>query len=121
MSIPVGIIVLDKPRNIKFGYRGLITAQVLTGKKTLEILNSAALMDIDVLSKVLYAGLQHEDKSLTLDKLIDLVDENAENVAYVIKITTDILCKSIGVKIDEDNLKEEAQEDPNVTGPIVGM
>jgi len=116
LSIPFEIIVLDKPRKIKFGYKGLLTAQVLTGKKVLEMINDAAMIDVDVLSKLLYAGLQHEDNELTVDKVIELVDEYADDLTKVMDATTDALCAAIGVK--KEKPADDSEDDPNGESPV---
>jgi hypothetical protein len=110
--IPFRIINLDKPRKIKFGYKALITAQVLTGKAVLDVVMDTTRIDVDILSKLLYAGLQHEDKDLTLEKVIDLVDEYAENVTDVIDATTEAFCDAVGVK-----LHKVEDDNPNAQSP----
>lgn len=69
-------VKLDKVRNFRYGMRALKTIEDLTGKSISQIdMNNITM---DTLAIMLYAGLVHEDKSLTIDKVIDLVDEYSD-------------------------------------------
>ena len=64
---------LDKTRNLRLSTR----AQVII-EKTLNIKLTKLGQDtigVNEMMVILWAGLLHEDSSLTLDKVIDLVDE----------------------------------------------
>ena len=69
-------IELDKVRNIRFGYKALMLIEELIGVKITKLdFDNIGIKDISIL---LYAGLSHEDKELTLDKIVDLIDEHSD-------------------------------------------
>lgn len=69
---------LDKVRNFKFGMRAIDRIEK-------ELKTSVGKLDLDDLtmeqaSIIIWAGLAHEDKDLTPDKVIDLIDEHSSLV-----------------------------------------
>lgn len=73
-------INLDKERHLKFTLNALIIAEKLTGKKLTEM-GKENNFDLEFLRAMLYAGLIHEDKELTLDEVGDFIDfENMNEV-----------------------------------------
>lgn len=68
-------VELDKMRNILLGFQALRLFKKITGK-------SLAKMDMededfeDFVPAIFYCGLAHEDKDLTLEKTIDLIDKH---------------------------------------------
>lgn len=76
MSKPFIGIELDKHRNIRYGYKALIQLEEMLGCNLSGInMSKLTLKDTAI---ILLCGLMHEDKTLTLDKLIDIIDENGE-------------------------------------------
>ena len=66
-------IELDKARNLRYGINALVTVEELTGKPLTRLdLESVSIKD---LRAILYAGLCHEDKTLTPEKVGELIDE----------------------------------------------
>jgi hypothetical protein len=75
------IINLDKPRTLRFGINALAKIEDVTGKPLMHLdLNSIGIKD---LLAIVYSGLYHEDKNLTIDQVGDLIDEysNLNDVA----------------------------------------
>lgn len=69
------IISLDKPRTLRYGINALAKIEDLTGRPITALdLNSVGIKDLLV---IVYAGLYHEDKALTLEKVGDLIDEHS--------------------------------------------
>jgi len=67
------ILQLDKVRNLRYGMNALVTVEDLTGKSITKLdLENISMKD---LRTILYAGLYHEDKDLTPEKVGDLIDE----------------------------------------------
>jgi hypothetical protein len=67
------MIQLDKIRNLRYGMNALVTIEELTGKSITKIdLSDISMKD---LRTILFAGLYHEDKELTPEKVGDLLDE----------------------------------------------
>lgn len=73
-------IQLDKERHIKFNLNALILAEKLTGTKMTD-LGKNGDFDMAFLRGMLCAGLNHEDKELTVDQVGDMIDfDNLEEV-----------------------------------------
>lgn len=68
-------LVLDKPRTLRYGINALAKIEDATGRPLMQLdLNSVGIKD---LLAIVYAGLYHEDKSLTIEKVGDLIDEHS--------------------------------------------
>ena len=87
--IPFVIVNLDKPRKLRFGMGASIEYEQITGKKLMAIGDEDITMDM--LATLLWAGLKHEDKSLTKDAVIEIVDEHAESIADVVNSITEAI------------------------------
>lgn len=71
-------IELDKARNLRFNLTALEFIEEHTGKSFLSNFEMTSVKEIGI---VLFAGLKHEDKSLTLEDVTDMVD--LSNFKYV--------------------------------------
>jgi hypothetical protein len=69
------IYQLDKARNLKFNMKALALIEKKLNIKIGQIEQSG--IGINEIAVILWAGLQHEDASLTIDKVMDLVDEHS--------------------------------------------
>lgn len=85
MAIPFVIINLDKPRKLRFGMGAMVEFEQLTG---LKLTSMSDEMSMDMCSKILWIMLKQEDKELTLDDTINLIDEYADNLNDVIESVT---------------------------------
>ena len=76
-------IQLDKVRNFKYGMKALS----LVEKKFKKPINKVDMdnMTMEEAAILIWAGLTHEDKSLTPDKVMDLVDEHS-NLPAVMRV-----------------------------------
>ena len=64
---------LDKPRTLRYGMNALAKIEDITGKSLMSLdLNSVGVKD---LLAIVYAGLYHEDKDLTIESVGDLKSE----------------------------------------------
>lgn len=63
-------IELDKERNLYFNLNSLEIIEELTGKS---IENISKEMNMKVLKAIVYAGLVHEDKELTVEAVGDMI------------------------------------------------
>jgi hypothetical protein len=66
-------ITLDKERHLRLSFRGMIEFEKLSGKSLLKGFNPDD-MSMEDISTLVWASLIHEDKSLTLDALLDMID-----------------------------------------------
>lgn len=69
-------IQLDKVRNFKYGMRAVKLIEDLTGQPISKI--DFENMTMTTLAIVVYAGLVHEDLTLTTDSVIDLIDDYSD-------------------------------------------
>lgn len=83
MSKPFVLLKLDKDYELRFDNRAGVTFEAITGKKINE-LHEIGLTDMNAL---IYAGIKKNNPDLTLDKVIDLIDDYADIqvVAEIIK------------------------------------
>lgn len=66
-------ITLDKTRNLRYGIKALKIIEDTLDKPMAEMdLTKLKINDLTVFT---YAGLVHEDKELTVEKVLDLIDE----------------------------------------------
>jgi len=66
-------IVLDRPRQLRYGINALVRIEELTGRAITQLeLEQLAMTDLRI---ILYAGLCHEDANLTLEQVGDLLDD----------------------------------------------
>lgn len=66
-------IELDKTRNLRYDVNSLVKIEELTGKPITTITTED--IGIKDIRSIIYAGLRWESKSLTLDKVGDLMSE----------------------------------------------
>ena len=59
-------IILDKPRTLRYGINALAKIEEITGKALMQL--DLSNVGIKELLGIVYAGLYHEDKTLTIEK-----------------------------------------------------
>jgi hypothetical protein len=95
-------IELDKTRNFRYGMKAMSYIEKKLKKPIAKIdLDGLTMEDTAI---VICAGLMHEDKKLTPDKVMDLVDEKG-NFLEVIEAMGEAFNDAFGVeeKIEEKN------------------
>lgn len=98
-------ITLDKPRTLRYGMNALAKIEDITGKTLMSLdLGNVGIKD---LLAIVYAGLCHEDKSLTIDKVGDLIDEYTDLSAIAEKIG-DALTEAFGTAKEKNDSTGEA-------------
>jgi len=69
-------IELDRPRTLRYGMNALAKVEELTGKSMMSLdLQNVGIKD---LLAIILAGLYHEDNTLTVEKVGDLIDEYSD-------------------------------------------
>lgn len=91
-------IELDKIRNFKYGMKAISLIEK-SFKKPIHQINYDNLTMKDT-AVLIWAGLQHEDKNLTPDKVMDLVDEHS-NVRAVMPIMMNAINSAFGIETEE--------------------
>ncbi len=77
-------IELDKARNLRYGMNALVKVEELTGKTITKLdLENISMKD---LRTILFAGLYHEDKTLTPESVGNLIDEYSNITAVADKL-----------------------------------
>lgn len=73
-------IELDKARNMRYGMNALVKIEELIGKSITNI--DLANLSINELRNIIFAGLVHEDNSLTPEIVGNLIDDYS-NIAEI--------------------------------------
>jgi hypothetical protein len=68
-------VKLEKTRNILLGFQALRLFKKMTGKSLSKLDYEQEDME-DYIPAIFYCGLVHEDKELTLETTIELIDKN---------------------------------------------
>jgi hypothetical protein len=97
-------IQLDKMRNFKYGMKALHLIEKKLKKPVSKIdMDNLTMEDAATL---IWAGLQHEDKDLTPDKVMDLVDEYS-NIPAVMQAMGKAFAAAFGADAPEEDAKNE--------------
>lgn len=97
-------IELDKTRHIYFGFKAQgITEKMLGIKSFLKY--DGENMSISDIGIILYAGLVWEDSDLTLEKVIDLVDQHSDTVT-IINATSQAIQNAMSNGKEEENTEK---------------
>lgn len=71
-------IQLDKTRNLRFGMRAnKLIEKTLNIKSVTRLFRDDEEISTDEIATIIWAGLAHEDATLTPDDVIDLIDEHS--------------------------------------------
>lgn len=86
-------VELDKSRNMRFGMVALIKMEEKLGKPISELdLNKIKMSELAV---IIWAGLYHEDNTLTPDKVAELVDDYSD-IQTISKVMSQCFEESFG-------------------------
>jgi hypothetical protein len=99
-------IELDRPRRLLYNLNAMAAYEDKTGKNFLDISNET--VNATLLRVVLWAGLIHEDKSLTVEQVGELL--NSENMM-------DIQKKIVAAASANIPDSKESTKDPNAPPP----
>ena len=95
---PSVLIELDKPRNIRLNTNALVKAEEILNRPISEF---GAAFGIKEIRAMLWAGLLHEDKSITLETVGDLIDE--AGFEYVTDKVGEAINIAMGLKPEESD------------------
>lgn len=101
-------ITLDKSRNFRYGMKALSLVEKKF-KKNLAAIDFNNLT-IEETMTIIWAGLVHEDKDLTPEKLIDIIDDNNIKLETLVKAMGEAINNAFG-QAPEDLKLEETVED----------
>ncbi|HBV97781.1 MAG: hypothetical protein JL50_02930 [Peptococcaceae bacterium BICA1-7] len=89
---PFIVIELDKPRNLRLGINALVLAEEIICRPVTQV--NAKNAGVREIRAMLWAGLHHEDKMLTLEQVGDFIEE--AGLDYVSKKVTEALKEFTG-------------------------
>ena len=112
------ILNLDKPRELRFGFKSLRAIREKFGNKSLsELMN----IEVDEIPVLVLHGLAWDEKALTLDQVEDLLDAAIPKKYTVLGITTlilEALAAQMGIdtkKVIADNQEAEKKKKQQIT------
>lgn len=92
-------IVLDRPRTLRYGMNALARIEDITGKKLMKLdLDNLGIKD---LLAIVYAGLCHEDSTLSIEQVGDLIDDYSD-LATVAEKLGEALTEAFGKTVGEE-------------------
>ena len=105
---PSVLIELDRPRNLRMDTNALVKVEELLGRpiSTFDE-NNTGIKEMRIL---LYAGLLHEDKILTLDMAGDLMDGRTAYVSTKINEALNLAFDSSGNDARKDSVAAKIEE-----------
>lgn len=104
-------IQLDKVRQIRLAYKAQKIVENITGKAFSDILcESPTTAEMGIM---LYAGIVHEDKELTLEKVEDMIDEHL-NSKTLMEAITEAIDIAFETKKNESKQGESEKDEKNV-------
>ncbi|SHK48990.1 hypothetical protein [Paramaledivibacter caminithermalis] len=88
-------IEMDKVRNLRLGINAICQIEDMTGKTITKLNENLGIKEFRI---ILYCALKWEDKSLTLDKVGELMDEVIEKkgIDYLNEKLAEVLENSLG-------------------------
>jgi len=101
-------IQLDKTRNFLMGFRGLQIFKKITGKSLAKFDYENEDIE-DYIPVVFYAGLVHEDASLTLESVTELIDKHI-GVKGAVQLMPEIFKEIFGDEENAKNLQRAAKK-----------
>lgn len=100
-------VKLDKMRNILLGFKGMQLFKKITGKSLTKLDYENEDME-DYMPVIIYCGLIHEDKDLTLDETTELIDKHL-GIKGALALLPKILEDTFGKEEDIKNLAGAAK------------
>jgi len=113
------ILNLDRPREIRFGFKAMRLVRGQFGERSLE-----SLLNIkwDEIPKLTYAGLKWEDKQLTVEKVEDLLDDaipKRHTILEVTELTLGAMTDHMGIDVKKDKADDQKKKDKKKPGVTV--
>lgn len=97
-------IELDKTRNFKYGMRAISLVEKKFKKPIMQV--DLKNLTMEEMATIIWAGLVHEDKNLSTERVMDLIDDHS-NVTKVFDIAGEALNKAFVGEEPEEPGKNE--------------
>ena len=109
MAIPFTIINLDKPRKVRFCMGAMVEFEQSSGIKLTTIADEFSLKEY---LTILWVCLRQDDKDLTFEDTLKLVDDYTDDVSSIVKTIERLVADSFS--------KPKEGTIPNVKKPLNG-
>lgn len=93
-------VELDKVRNFRYGMKAISTIEKKFKKPISKV--DFENMTMEDTATIIWAGLVHEDKNLTVEKVMDLIDEKG-NLQQVMQVMSEAMSAAFGGKEEGKN------------------
>lgn len=93
-------VELDKVRNFRYGMKAISTIEKKFKKPISKV--DFENMTMEDTATIIWAGLVHEDKNLTVEKVMDLIDEKG-NLQQVMQVVSEAMSAAFGGKEEGKN------------------
>lgn len=109
-------IRLDRVRTLKFTFNAFAEFESLTGKSIQQVFQDQESLGFGIMRQLLWAGLYHEDKALTVDQAGDLMEAGeGTNLTEKLTYVTEHIVKAVqyafsdpaDIPDDEDEAKKK--------------
>ena len=104
------ILNLDKPRNLHFGFKAMRIVREKYSDDGNKELTDIMEMNVDEIPFFAYAGMVGEDKTLTPEKVEDLIDASIPGtytMMQIVGIITKAVSEQLGVKPLKKKVKKK--------------
>ena len=111
-------IRLDRTRTLKFTFNAFAEFEGLTGKSIQGVFSDAENIGFSMMRNLLWAGLMHEDPSLTVKKAGELMETaDGKNLSEKIETITGVVVRAVQYAFtDPDSIPEEEEGNPKKKG-----
>lgn len=73
----------DKTYNLRFGMGAMVEFEQLSGKKVTQLGNE---IGVETMAQLLFVMIRRENKNLTMEQVMNMIDDNADNIQDVLDI-----------------------------------
>lgn len=101
-------VILDKPRNLKLGFRALMTIEKTLHQPLGKV--DFANITFEQIAAIAYGALSWEDKALTFDGIVDILDGCTQTqIEALVEAIGAEMAESFGKNADRAELEKVAQ------------
>lgn len=106
-------IRLDRVRTLKFTFNAFAEFEALTGKSIQQVFQDQEALGFGLMRQLLWAGLIHEDKTLTVEQAGDLMEAGeGSNLTEKLQYVTEHIVKAVQFAFsDPTDIPEDGSDD----------
>jgi hypothetical protein len=102
MNNNIVLIDLDKKRSVRLGNKALKMIEKTLNTTVNKLLTHIEEISVEDMTIIIYEGLKHEDKDITLSQVEDLLDEHS-NYGLTLKTIVGAIKSALGADVRENN------------------